>query len=344
MIVLGIESTCDETAVGIVEEGKKILSNVISTQEAHRPFGGVYPELASREHVELIIPTIERALKDAKLTLSDIDLIAVAYGPGLVGSLLIGLNAAKALSLTLSRPFVGVNHVEAHLYASMISHETYLFPSLGVVISGGHTFIVKIHDVGSYSLIGSTVDDAIGEAFDKVANLLGLPYPGGPAIERLALHGNPTKYSFRAGNVKGRPLDFSFSGLKTNVLYTLKGKNAKKDAPILVSDQEKADIAASFQETALKDIVSKTAKAAETFEAKAIYVGGGVSQNKRLAALFNEKNLPVLLPDKNLSIDNGAMIAGLGFHRYRQEGPSPLTLEPDPRPTLMPCIKNNSTK
>ncbi|NGX46542.1 MAG: tRNA N6-adenosine threonylcarbamoyltransferase [Chlamydiae bacterium] len=338
MYVLGIESTCDETAVGIVQDGTKILSNVISTQiEAHRPFGGVYPELASREHVVMIIPTIEQALSEAGLTLNAIDLIAVAHGPGLVGSLLIGLNAAKTLSLALAIPFVGVNHVEAHLYAAMMSHQAYLFPSLGVVISGGHTFIVHIHDVGHYSLIGTTVDDAIGEAFDKVAQLLGLPYPGGPAVEQLALKGDPSKFSFKAGNVKGRPLDFSFSGLKTNVLYTLKGNDAKKSDPtLLLSENDRADVAAAFQETALKDIVGKTVKAMDGREVKAIYVGGGVSHNKRLSVLFEEKELtvPVFLPGRDLSADNGAMIAGLGYHRYKLDGASPFTLEPDPRPGL----------
>jgi N6-L-threonylcarbamoyladenine synthase len=226
----------------------------------------------------------------------------------------------------------------------MISHQAYLFPSLGVVISGGHTFIVHIHDVGCYTLIGTTVDDAIGEAFDKVAQLLGLPYPGGPQIEQLALSGNPSRFSFKAGNVKGRPLDFSFSGLKTNVLYTLKGQDGKNGtAAPLIDEQARADVAAAFQETALKDIVSKAVKALKGCAAKAIYVGGGVSQNQRLSELFKEANLsiPVFLPGKNLSADNGAMIAGLGYHRYKLEGASPFHLEPNPRPDLF-IGRNNS--
>lgn len=332
MIVLGIESTCDETACAIVRDGAEILSNVVASQfDVHEKWGGVFPELACRRHIDTLIPVIQEALNKAGLDQTDIDLIAVAKGPGLIGALLIGLNTAKTLSLAWNKPFVGVNHVEAHLYAAMMGKEKIEFPALGAVISGGHTFLVRIEDLGSYQLIGTTVDDAIGEAFDKVAALLGLPYPGGPAIEALAKLGDPSRYPFKAGKVKGRPWDFSFSGLKTNVLYSVKGPNSDKGMPLLISDEEKPHIAASFQEAALGDIVGKTVKASREFPCRALFLGGGVSNNKRLRQIFDEKNLdiPVIWPPSGLSLDNGAMIAGLGYHVFRRNGKGdPLDLEP----------------
>jgi N6-L-threonylcarbamoyladenine synthase len=321
MIVLGIESTCDETACALVQDGKTVLSNVIHSQaELHHPFGGVFPELACRRHIDVLIPVIKKALQTAGIAApSEIDLIAAAKGPGLIGALLIGLNSAKALSYAWGVPFIGVNHVEAHFYAAMMPLENPPLPALGLVVSGGHTFMVKIDKVGKYAMIGSTRDDAVGEAFDKVAALLGLPYPGGPAIESLAKQGDPSRFPFRPGRVKDHPLDFSFSGLKTNVLYKVKGQSACKGAPLIITEQEKADVAASFQETALRDVVFKTLEAAKTFPCQALYCGGGVSSNLRLRELFNTLNFPhpVYYPEKGLILDNGAMIAGLGFHYYR---------------------------
>jgi N6-L-threonylcarbamoyladenine synthase len=335
MLVLGIESTCDETAAAIVKDGKYILSNVIHSQiELHRKFGGVFPEVASRSHVKALPEVIKEAVEIAEISMQDIDLVSVAKGPGLIGPLLIGINGAKALALGLKKPFIGVNHVEAHLYASMMREEEPLFPSLGLVISGGHTFLVLIENIGSYKTIGSTVDDAVGEAFDKVAKLLDLPYPGGPEIEQLALQGKPGEFTFKAGTVKGRPYDFSFSGLKTNVFYSIHGQNSPKGTPCPLNLEEKASIAAAFQETALLDIVKKTLCAAKEFDCKAIYIGGGVSQNKKLRSLFQELeiNLPLFFPPKGLSLDNGAMIAGLGFHVYQRQGSGdPFTLEPQTR-------------
>lgn len=344
MIVLGIESTCDETACAIVKDGREILSSIISSQiDLHQQYGGVFPELACRRHIDTIIPVIEAALKEACIAPNEIDLIAVAKGPGLIGALLIGLNVAKALSLAWNIPFIGVNHVEAHIYAAMMHMEAPLFPGLGVVVSGGHTFMVHVHEVGKYTLIGTTLDDAIGEAFDKVASMLGLPYPGGPAVEALAREGNPRAFEFKPGKVKGRQWDFSFSGLKTNVLYTIKGPNADKNSPVMIKEEAKKDIAASFQETALKDIVTKSLSAAEAHQCKAIYIGGGVSNNLRLRALFCERKapLPIHFPEKSLSLDNAAMIAGLGYHCFKKRrhedphgdphgGPmgDPMTLEP----------------
>ena len=322
MIALGIESTCDETACAVVRGGREVLSNVICSQtDLHTSFGGVFPELACRRHIDVLIPTIKQALREAGVTCQQIDLVAAAKGPGLIGALLIGLSSAKALSYAWNVPFIGVNHVEAHLFAAMMPLEHPPLPALGVVVSGGHTFLVRIDDVGKYHMIGTTQDDAIGEAFDKVAALLGLPYPGGPEIEALAKQGDPLKFPFRPGRIKNHPLDFSFSGLKTNVLYTVKGQSASKNAPLVISEKEKADVAASFQETALRDVVSKAIEAAKTFDCKAIYCGGGVSNNFRLRELFQEMNIPhpVFYPEKKMTLDNAAMIAGLGLHRYRKE-------------------------
>ncbi len=331
MIVLGIETTCDETAVSIVRDGKEILSNVIASQaEGHSKFGGVFPEMASRSHVEALPWVMRQALADAKLSKDQIDLISVAKGPGLIGPLLIGLNAAKAFSLGLQIPFIGVNHVEAHLYAAMMQQEDPVFPSLGVVLSGGHTFLVRIHGLGSYEKIGTTVDDAVGEAFDKIARMLDLPYPGGPEIEKLALKGLPS-LSFKSGRVKERPYDFSFSGLKTNVFYSIYGQNGTKKTACPLPDQQKADVAYAFQETALQDIVAKALQAVQEFGLKAIYIGGGVSCNQRLRDIFAEKapSLPVFWPPLGLCLDNAAMIAGLGFHVYQSQGKGdPLDMEP----------------
>ncbi len=339
MLVLGIETTCDETACAVVEDGYKILSNVLSSQiEQHKRYGGVYPELASRLHVDRLIPMIDLALKTANVKKQDLDLIAVSYTPGLIGAITIGLNGAKALSSALNIPYVGVHHIEAHLYASMMKAKAPPeSPSLGVVVSGGHTLLLKISSIGEYKVISQTVDDAIGEAFDKVARMLDLPYPGGPYIESLALKGDPTSYSFKAGFVKKNPLHFSFSGLKTNVLYSICGPNATK-AKKTLEETEKANIAASFQHAALSDIVKKAYKACELINAKAIYLGGGVTQSAYLKKLFhesNENNLPLFFPEKGLSLDNGAMIAGLGYHKFLdQKQPSPLNLKAAPRTPL----------
>jgi N6-L-threonylcarbamoyladenine synthase len=331
MLVLGIESSCDETACALVRGGKEILSNVVRSQtDVHSPFGGVFPELACRRHIDALIPVIKTALEEANVTAQEIDLIAAAQGPGLIGALLIGLNAAKALSYAWDLPFIGVNHVEAHLYAAMMHLEQVKLPALGLVISGGHTFLVKIEALGKYQFLGGTQDDALGEAFDKVATLLGLPYPGGPHIEALAKRGDPRRFPFKPGHVKHHPLDFSFSGLKTNVLYTVKGQNTSKDAPLIITEEEKADVAASFQEVALKDVVSKTRLAAKLHGCSTLFCGGGVSNNERLKELFSSMSeFTVHTPKKSLSLDNAAMIAGLGFHLYQHTGKSDsLDLEP----------------
>lgn len=312
MLVLGIETTCDETACAVVEDGKKILSNIVYSQVAlHAEFGGVVPELACRKHIDLLIPVIDQALHEAAVKLEDIDLFAVAYGPGLIGALLLGIHAAKTLALSTNKPFIGVNHVEAHLYAAIMAHsEDVKFPALGVVLSGGHTNLVLMHAIGHYTLIGQTVDDAIGEAFDKVAKMLGMPYPGGPQIELMATKGHPQRFPLKAGTIKGKPFDFSFSGLKTAVLYTLRATS------------DKDDLAASFQYAAFSDVIKKTLMAAEKFGCNTLIFGGGVTNNKMLRKMFSEQGdtYHQLWPTPSLSLDNAAMIAGLGFHRFHARG------------------------
>lgn len=323
MIVLGIESTCDETACAIVRDGRDILASVVSSQiDLHQEFGGVVPELACRRHVDVILPILQEALHQAQLTLGDIDLIAVASTPGLIGALLIGLQVAKTLALALHKPFIGVNHVEAHLYAAYMSQPAQPpLPAIGVILSGGHTALVYIRDVCRYELIGQTVDDALGEAFDKVAKILHLPYPGGPQIERLALQGNPKRYPFKAGNVKGLPLHFSFSGLKTAVLYTIKGQNQAKDSPAL-SEQDQRDLAASFQAVAFQDIINKTQAAARKWDCRSLFFGGGVTANQALRQGFANQlpDYQLYWPPPHLSLDNAAMIAGLGYHQFLRRG------------------------
>lgn len=335
MLTLGIESTCDETACAIVRDGKEILSNVISSQiDVHKVYGGVVPELASRQHINLIMPMIDEALSKAKVSLEEIDLFAVAKGPGLIGALLIGMNVAKSLALAMNKPFIGVNHIEAHLYAALMSHSQLpTFPCLGVVLSGGHTALIYMHEVGYYELLGQTVDDAIGEAFDKVAKMLQLPYPGGPEIEALAKKGNPQRFPFKGGRVKEKPLNFSFSGLKTAVLYTLKGQNEEGNLASF-SESDLADLAASFQEAALQDVVKKTLLASKQHGIDTIIFGGGVTNNRYLRDLFTSQDATkhYLWPSTGLSLDNAAMIAGLGYHQYRRLLKSDsLDLEPSPR-------------
>lgn len=323
MLVLGIESTCDETACAIVCNGHEILSNIVTSQiDLHNEFGGVVPELACRRHVDVIILVIDEALKRANVNLCDIDLIAAARGPGLIGAVLLGLNAAKTLSLILDKPFVGVNHVEAHLYGAWMSSQKEIsLPCIGVILSGGHTALVLIEKIGSYQLISQTVDDAIGEAFDKVAQILGLPYPGGPEIEKIALQGNHLRFAFKSGTVKSNPLAFSFSGLKTAVLYQVKGQSPGKSIPSLL-ESDKSDIAASFQHAAFQDILLKTKLASEKYGCRTILFGGGVTNNQTLRTLFAQA-LPdyhLFWPSKGLSLDNAAMIAGLGYHQYLLKG------------------------
>ncbi|HKM39024.1 MAG TPA: tRNA (adenosine(37)-N6)-threonylcarbamoyltransferase complex transferase subunit TsaD, partial [bacterium] len=273
-IVLGIETSCDETAAALVADGRHILTNIISSQvDLHAVYGGVVPELASRRHVELIVPVVDRALAEANLTFADLSAIAVTAGPGLVGALLVGLSYAKGVAIAQGLPLVGIHHTAAHIYANIITYDLLEAPFLSLVVSGGHTSLIWVHDHGHYELLGNTVDDAAGEAFDKIARTLGLGYPGGPEIERLARRGNPKALSLPQPAVKGRPLDFSFSGLKTAVLNYLNSLRLKQQKP------NKADVAASLQRAIVTALVERTLLAADSTGLKQVALAGGVAAN-----------------------------------------------------------------
>jgi N6-L-threonylcarbamoyladenine synthase len=327
--ILAIESTCDETAVAIVEDGKRILSNITSLQiDIHAPFGGVVPELAARRHLELLRPTLNKALSEAKTLPSELVAVAVAHGPGLLGPLLVGMNFAKSLCLSWEVPLIGVNHIEAHLYSAMMSEgfdERRHLPALGLVLSGGHTSLVEIEKVGSYKLIGQTRDDAIGEAFDKVAKLLGLPYPGGPEVEKKAREGSFDTYPFKAPKIKEAPYDFSFSGLKTSVMQTLKNRTEPLDEAC------KKDICASFQKAAFESIQDKVTSLTNEKSYHSLLFGGGVTMNEELRSSIQAMDLkiPAFFPPKELCLDNAAMIAGLAFHKL-EDSSSKLALDASP--------------
>lgn len=312
--VLGIESSCDETAAAIVEGGRVILCNVIASQvDLHAQFGGVYPELASREHVRAIHAVVAQALQDAHLQMSDLDAIAVTRGPGLGGSLVVGVNMAKALALAADLPIVGVNHLEGHIYSAWLysvdnppTPEPKL-PVVALLVSGGHTELILMKDHLQYETLGNTLDDAAGEAFDKVARLLGLAYPGGPSIQLAAQTGNPRAFNFPKARLDGK-YDFSFSGLKTAVLRTVEEiKKTGKELPV-------ADIAASFQQAVVETLYEKTMAAAEEHNANEIIVAGGVSANRALREAFrSQTKFRVHIPHIKLCTDNAAMIAAAGY-------------------------------
>ncbi len=324
MNILGIETSCDETAAAVVRDGREILSNIVSSQiELHRPYGGVVPELASRHHLQLIDVVIAEALHAAGCALGDVDAVAATYGPGLASSLLIGLNAAKAIAFATGKPFIAINHVEAHLYSPLLAAGTGIlpvregeqaeslsqfFPMVSLIVSGGHTILVHATGIGRHRILGQTIDDAAGEAFDKVAKLLKLGYPGGPAIDRLAKTGNRRAIDFPRSMMDS--YDFSFSGLKTSVLYFLR----RSDLPVATED-----VCASFQEAIVDVLVAKTIRAAEQYRAQTVSASGGVSLNSRLRERLAEecrvRNLPLLLAPATLCTDNAAMIAALAFHK-----------------------------
>ena len=346
MKILGIESSCDETATAIVEDGKKLLSNVVVSQiDIHKEYGGVIPEIAARSHIEAINPVINKALAEANLTIDDIDAIAVTYAPGLIGSLLIGTLAARTLAILHHKPLVKVQHVEGHVYANFLNEKQPEFPLLALIVSGGHSQLVLFKDHGNYELLGQTNDDAIGEAFDKVAKILGLPYPGGPAIARAAKDGDKFKYHLPDAKLK-HPYDFSFSGLKTAVLRAVqKEVGVSYDFPSFklkdkLKTSEINDFAASFQYTATKTLVTKTVKAYNKFQPKSVVIAGGVAANQELREQLKTA-LPIDIDYAPISLctDNAAMIATLGYYKFMNgKVTDPYELE------VIPSISMEKTK
>ena len=333
MNILGIETSCDETCAAVVSDGRRVLSSVVATQvEIHRKYGGVVPEIASRAHIEALVPVVAEALQEAGTAADAIDAVAVVHRPGLIGSLLLGLVAAKTLAWLRGVPLVGVNHIEGHIYAACLEREALPFPCVSLIVSGGHTSLYRSEGPADHRLLGATTDDAAGEAFDKVASLLGLEYPGGPSVDRAAERGNPKAVQFPRSWLGPDSFDFSFSGLKTAVLYHVRGKGAEaKRRQTRLSPEETADVAASFQEAVVDVLVGKTLRAAEASGVDRVIVGGGVAANRRLRARLQEEadraGLEVLLPAMRFCTDNAAMVAGLAYHYARAGRFADLDLE-----------------
>ncbi len=326
MLILGIESSCDETAAAVMRDDRQLLANIIDSQIAvHAEYGGVVPEIASRKHLENIYPVVSKALEDAEVNLEDIDLLAVTAGPGLIGSLLVGLNFVKALSLIKNIPFVGVDHMAGHLLSVFLGDNAPEFPFVALIASGGHSSLFYVSGFQDFTLLGRTRDDAAGEAFDKVAKMLGLPYPGGPEIGKISQQGNPEAIKFPRSWLEEDSYDFSFSGLKTSVanhVNRLKNKNE----PL-----EVADICASFQEAVVDVLTQKTIRAAQDKGCSTIVVGGGVAANGRLremmAGACDRAGLNLAMPPVSLCTDNAAMVCLAGFHQYTNNDSSPLDLD-----------------
>ena len=329
MNVLGIESSCDETSVAIISDGK-LMANLISSQDFHSKYGGVVPELSSRAHLQIIIPLLKDALEKSKLNLSDIDLVCSTAGPGLIGALLVGLTFAKGLAYSLQKPFIAVNHIEGHIYSGFLMEEQPEYPYLALVVSGGHTLLLIVESHSKIRKLGTTVDDAAGEAFDKVAKILGLGYPGGPKIQKAASAGNGEKIIFPVAEMKD-PYNFSFSGLKTAVLRYMQ-KNYPDSAKI--PENELNDIAASFQVAVVKALSKNLEKALKNFQVNSISVAGGVAANKALreaaTAIAEKFNKKIVIPRMEFCGDNAAMIAYRGLKLYEEGYQSELTFSPFP--------------
>jgi len=323
VLVLGIETSCDDTAAAVLKDGKRILSNVVSSQPVHNLYGGVVPEIASRHHITLVVPVVGAALEEAGVSLDDVDGIAVTMGPGLIGSLLVGLCFGKALAFATRKPWVGVNHVEAHLFAVLAEGRELAPPFVGLCASGGHTELMYVKQFGQYELVGSTVDDAAGEAIDKVAKMMGLGFPGGPEIEALAAAGDPERIAFPKARLKRAGLDMSFSGLKTAVKYFLETHRP-------LTEELKLDVAASFQRTVNEVLVQKLVEACEAKHVRQAVLAGGVACNTPLrqsaAAACARRGVELLVPSPPLCSDNAVMVAVAGTLRLRAGERSPLGL------------------
>ncbi len=324
---LGIETSCDETSVAVLRDGREILSNIVYSQaHLHEKYGGVVPEVASRNHIKKLPFVVREALEQAGISFADISLVGATYGPGLVGPLLVGLSYAKAVAYALNKPFVGVNHLEGHIFAHDLENPEAPPPFVALIVSGGHTLLVEVRAYGEYEILGETRDDAAGEAFDKVGKLLGLGYPAGAALDNLARQGNPKALTLPRPMLDSDSLEFSFAGLKTAVVYYL------RDHP----DADRADIAASFQEAVVDVLVEKALRAVRKLNIKRVIVVGGVAANSRLRErLLSQKNLQVFFPKMELCTDNAAMIAACAYFRHTQLGQSdPFDLAPQPGLTL----------
>jgi N6-L-threonylcarbamoyladenine synthase len=331
MYALGIETSCDETSAAVLTDRFEVLSNVILSQdEVHAPYGGVVPELASRQHIKTIDAVVGEALARAGVGLKEIDLFAVTQGPGLIGSLLVGLSFAKGLAYYFKKPLVGIDHLEGHIEAAFLENRDIGFPALALLVSGGHTSLYLLEKKLSYRLLGKTRDDAAGEALDKVAKFLGLGYPGGPLIEKLAAKGDPTAFAFSRPRIKDAPLDFSFSGLKTAALKHIRESEISKEHPRL------ADFLASFEEAVARSLVDNLAKAVDEFGPKSLILCGGVARNKRLRTRFQEladrQKLPAFIPSPKMCTDNAAMVAALALEKRAAGIPASVDLDLDAYP------------
>jgi N6-L-threonylcarbamoyladenine synthase len=334
--ILGIETSCDETAAAVVADGKVVKSSLVASQaKLHEKYGGVVPEIASRAHIEKIYPVIKEAMEQADVTKDDIDAIAVANQPGLTIALVVGVTAAKTLSFAWDKPLIAIDHLHAHLQSAIMSEDDLELPAAALIVSGGHTSLYDYHSPLEPKLLGSTTDDAAGEAFDKVATILKLPYPGGPSIEKAAESGNPNAINFPRSMLGRNSLDFSFSGIKTAVLYHCRGQNMKGENKVnSMSQQEIADIAASFQAAVVDVLVKKTKRAAKKIKAKTILLGGGVAANSSLRTALREMcdsstpPIKLLVAPKQYCTDNAVMVASLGYNKFKAGLFADLTLEP----------------
>lgn len=334
--ILGIETSCDETAAAVVADGRVVKSSIVASQtKLHEKYGGVVPEIASRAHIEKIYPVIAEAMSQAGVTKDDIDAIAVANQPGLTIALVVGVTAAKTLSLIWGKPLIAINHLYAHLQSAMLTDDAIELPAVALIVSGGHTCLYDCESPLELKLLGSTIDDAVGEAFDKVATILKLPYPGGPSIEKAAAKGNPKAIKFPRTMLGPQSLDFSFSGIKTAVLYYCRGQDMKgEDKVDSMSEKQIADIAASFQAAVIDVLLEKTRRAAERIGAKTILLGGGVAANSELRRRLKETcetaapPKKLLVAPKQYCTDNAVMVASLGYHKFKAGLFADLTLEP----------------
>jgi N6-L-threonylcarbamoyladenine synthase len=332
-LILGIESSCDETAAAVVEDGSVVRSNVVASQLVHAKYGGVVPELASREHLRAVVPVVREALGEAGVAFRSLNAVAVTSGPGLIGSLLVGVTYAKAISFAARIPLIAVNHVEGHIHSVLLEHPGVKFPALGLVVSGGHTHLFEIEEPGTYRLLGKTRDDAAGEAYDKVAKLLGFGYPGGPLIDQLAPYGNQKAVKFTLARMKGNELDFSFSGLKTAVLRWTEKEPGMADETsarrqnrettvegwLAVTPQRTLDMLASFQATVIEELLRRIETSADQIGADSIIVAGGVACNTGLRARAGDvRGLSFYFPSRGLSTDNAAMIAAAAFPKFKR--------------------------